>query len=98
MKINIMLLIIFTLTIARCSTSSNPPQKLILAPGEIFINGKYTPLEYNPNSSLTYNKPYSDLKDELLYALIATGDDSNGRNTICLIVDKDIFNSNCSRI
>ncbi|WP_027365978.1 hypothetical protein [Desulfotruncus alcoholivorax] len=88
MRKNIILLTIITLIVAGCSViSSNSPQRSISTPGEIVTNVKYTPPKYNPNKSITYNKPYSDLKDELLYARITTGDDSTGRKTISYIKD-----------
>jgi len=80
--------IIFTLVVSGCSvSSSNSPQKSMSIPGE--MDKKYIPPKYNPNKSITYNKPYSQLKDELLYARIAKVNISTGRQTVNLIKDKE---------
>ncbi|MTI85585.1 MAG: hypothetical protein FH756_17230 [Firmicutes bacterium] len=85
MRKNIILFIIFTLIVAGCSvTPSNLQPKSISTQGVTGTSGKY-----NPNKSITYNKLYSDLKDELLYARITTGDDSTKRKTVSLIKDKE---------
>jgi len=66
-------------------TSNSAPKSLI--PGEKVDN--YTPPKYKPKHSITYNKPYTELIDELLYARIVTGDDSTGRKTVSYIEDKE---------
>lgn len=88
MRKSIILFIISTLILAGCSVvPSNSPQKLMSTTEE--KTEEYTPPKYNPNKSITYNKPYTDLQDELLYARITTGDDSTGRKTNRIIKDKE---------
>jgi len=87
---SIILFVIFTLILAGCSiVSSIEPQKRIYILGVGEKTDEYTPPKYNPNKSITYNKPYADLQDELLYARLGTGDDSTGRKTISLIKDQE---------